>query len=287
MAAVENLPSSPGGPARTWDEKNAAALQGGLEHCGRYDAGLAVLILFSEATFHAGGPHLIAKVEAFAHKAGVPAIVNADVQGRWSQTLGVRSQGVEPGWALISPRGAVTWRHEGRVNAETLGRALDNSLLESQDASPAAARTGLDVGSQVIIGLDPSYFDFIQSKCPPFLLSRGVTSNSIITFVQKIGSSSHAHLRQLSADYGQHGEKAPPVLVIVDHADANEAESLKNELGIDFVMIPDRAGLIADRLSVSTWPTTVTVDEGGTVSEITTGVRPPPDGHRRTLASAE
>ena len=229
---------------------------------------------------------MIAEVEAFTRQAAVPAIVNADVEGRWSQMLGVRSQGVQPGWALMSPQGAVTWRHEGPLNTETLGRALDSSLHQSQDASPAAARTGLDVGSQVIIGLDPSYFDFIQSKCPPFLFSRGVTSDSIITFVQKSGPSSHSHLRQLYADYGQYAQKEP-VLVIVDHADASEAELLKNDLGIDFVTIPDPAGLIADRLGVNTWPTTVTVNAGGIVSEIKTGVRPPPDGEYRTAASAE
>ena len=268
-----------------WDEETASALRAGLEHCGRYDAGLAVLILFNEAALQSGGPDLIAEVEAFARKAGVPAIVNADVHGGWSRALEVRSRGAEPGWALIGPQGGVTWRHEGRVSGETLGRALDTFLQPSQDVSPAAARIGLAVGTKVIIGLDPSYFDFLQSKCPPFLLSRGVTSNSVLTFVQRNASSSHAHLRQLYADYGQHGDKAPLIVVVVDRADANQAESLKNELGIDFVTIPDPAGLIADRLGVGTWPTTVTVDDGGIVSAIATGVRPPPGGHCQSPAA--
>ena len=59
--------------------------------------------------------------------------------------------------------------------------------------------------------------------------------------------------------------------VVVDGADAREVEALKNELGVDFIAIPDPAGRISGRLGVGTWPTTVTLDHMGTVSAIDVG----------------
>ena len=261
-----------------WHE-DASVLREGLERCGRYDAGLTVLILFGEGVLSAPGSRVIAEVEAVTRRAGIAAIVNADVHGSWSRALEVRASGEAPRWALISPRGAVTWRHEGHVSSDTLGSALDTFLHQSPDASPAArTRTSLEVGAQVIIGLDPSVF-FSQSKCPPFVLGRGTTTESVVTFVERSAPSSRTHLRQLYADYGQSPEKASFVVVVVDGADANEAESLKNELGIDFVMVGDPAGTIADRHGVDTWPTTITLDGASTVSAIRTGVRMRPDPH--------
>jgi len=62
-------------------------------------------------------------------------------------------------------------------------------------------------------------------------------------------------------------------VVVVDRATAREAEALKDASGVDFVAVPDLAGAIGDDIGVDTWPTTMTVDVTGTVSDVEIGVR--------------
>jgi hypothetical protein len=76
-------------------------------------------------------------------------------------------------------------------------------------------------------------------------------------------------------------------LVVVDGADEREAEALKNQLGFDFVTLPDRAGTITDRFGVMIWPTTVILDHAGTISGIETGVAAEPDDEMGHTEAAE
>ena len=94
-----------------------------------------------------------------------------------------------------------------------------------------------------------------------------------MTFVQKRSGATAMHLRRLAAQYGQQeDERAPAVVVVVDGADARESETLKNELGLDFTAIADPEGKITDRFGIDVWPTTITLDPSGIVSEVEVGV---------------
>jgi hypothetical protein len=196
------------------------------------------------------------------------------VHGGWSRAFDVEASGQEPAWALLSPQGTVTWRHRGRASGEILTAALDTHLYRSLDLKPERVRSGVEVGSQLRPGrLRPGLTDVIGSHCPP-LPDRGIVGKPhIVTFVQKDDASSRAHLGALYAEYGQRGGDAPLVVVVVDRATAREAEALKDAAGVDFVAVPDLAGAIGDDLGVGTWPTTMTVDGAGTVSEVEIGVR--------------
>ena len=79
----------------------------------------------------------------------VPLLVNEDVHGAWSRTLGMAERRGDGGWVLLSPKGAVTWRHEGRLSGEVLTGALDSHLHRSPDASPSPTRGSLEVGAKL------------------------------------------------------------------------------------------------------------------------------------------
>jgi hypothetical protein len=96
---------------------------------------------------------------------------------------------------------------------------------------------------------------------------------TVVTFVQKDSSASAIHLRRLAGRYGQEeGEQSSNVVVVIDRANPRETESLKNELGLDFVMLPDPTGKITDRFRVGVWPTTIKLDPRGVVSDVEIGL---------------
>src|SRR6266542_4100197 len=257
-----------------WDRETASTLKRGLEACGRYDAGLHLLVLFREGVLAARGPGLMRQVEEFARKLGIAVLVNEDVRSGWSRALELRTG--ELSWRLLSPDGAVAWTHEGQVAPERLTEALDNNLVPCPDPAPVAFGSGAEFDKPVTaIGVDPGFFEQ-ESHCSPIPLSRlGV--GTVVAFVQKGSASSEAQLRKLFDRNGQRDEGAPLLVVVVDGVDEREAEALKKELGLDFVAVPDPTGRITDQFGVRIWPTTMTLDRVGTISKIETGVALEPD----------
>lgn len=96
---------------------------------------------------------------------------------------------------------------------------------------------------------------------------------TVVTFVQKDSSASAIHLRRLAGQYGQEEvEQSSKIVVVIDRANPRETESLKNELGFDFVMLADPTGKITDRFRVGVWPTTIKLERHGIVLEVQIGV---------------
>jgi hypothetical protein len=266
---------------RQWDRETAATLMEGLERSRREDAGLKVVVLFREGSLETGRSDVAAEVEQLAQRLGAHVVVNEDVRGAWSSAFAIRSESGDQAWRLIAPRGGVTWTHDGRIHGEMLAKALDLCLIPSAAPKPAAIRTLVKPGMQLgATALHPGFSELIEAEnpCPPLHVSRTAYASSVVTFVQRASSSSHAQLRELARQFSEAGEDAPFVVVVIDGANAREVEALKNELGVDFAAIPDTSGAIANRFGVRTWPTTVTIDGTGTVSDVEVGHQNEPRG---------
>ncbi|MFZ0611484.1 MAG: TlpA disulfide reductase family protein [Desulfobacterales bacterium] len=257
-----------------WDGETASTLGEALEACRRYDAGLGVLVLFREGALEAGGPQLMAGIETHMRRLGVAAQVNEDVNGEWSRALELRGGSGEPGWAIISPDGAALWAHQGRISAPDLATALDTHLRRCRDLRPVEFRTAVAVGMQVTAkGLYSDLLDLLESPCPPLPLGHRGFGETVVTFVQKHSAASAIHLRKLAGQYGQLADGEGPVVVAVcDGSDPREAEALKSELGLDFVVVPDPTGKITDQFGIGVWPTTIKLDRSGIVSEVKIGM---------------
>ena len=257
-----------------WDGETAGILGEGLESCRRYDAGLAVLVLFREGALDAGGPRLVADVETHMRRLGVAAHVNEDVNGDWSRALELRTGPGEPGWAIIAPDGAALWTYQGRIAPQDLATALDTHLRRCRDLRPVEFRTAVAVGMQVSAkGLYSDLLDLLESPCPPLPLGYRGFGETVVTFIQKHSAASAIHLRKLAGQYGQQeDEQGPAVVVVVDAADPREAEALTNELGLDFVVVADPTGKFTDRFGIGVWPTTIKLDRAGIVTGIVSGM---------------
>jgi hypothetical protein len=266
---------------KRWDRETAATLMEGLERSRRDDAGLKVVVLFSEGSLGPGSSDVAAEVEHLSQRLGAHVVVNEDVHGAWSTAFALPHESGEQAWRLIAPRGGITWTHDGRIHGEILANALDHCLIPCAAPKPAMVRTMVRPGIQLAAtAFDPGLTERLtaENPCPPLNIGRAGYESSVVTFVQRASSSSQAQLRELARQMSEAGEDAPHMVVIVDGANAREVEALKNELGIDFAAIPDVSGTIADRFGIRTWPTTVTVDRNGTVSDVEVGHQDEPRG---------
>jgi hypothetical protein len=260
-----------------WAGETADALAAGLEACRRYDAGLAVLILFREGLLERGGVDLIEDIGKLGRKMGIATHVNEDVNGGWSKALDLGVGSGETGWAIISPEGIAVWSHLGRLHAHDLAAALDTHLRRCPDYRPVAHYPGIKTGAMIsAAALHPGFAelaDMFENPCPPIPLGRLGVSETVVTFVQKHSAASVLHLRKLASQYGKmEGEQTFVILAVLDGASQREAESFKNEFGLDVAAVADPEGKITDRFGVDVWPTTIKLDRAGIVSEVEIGM---------------
>lgn len=250
----------------TWSREIAETLAAGLRKCGRYDAGLNVLVLFGDGVLEARGAGFVEEIETLVRGLGVAAHVNEDVEGGWSRALQRRGGSGRTVWAIIAPDGTLTWSYEGRIAPDVLTSALDRHLRQSRDFAPVPYRPLVEVGARLsAMALSPTWREPTESPCPPIPLFGRFGEDTVITFVHKQSEASTTHLRRLTG-------AVPILLVVVDGADAREIETLRRDAGVDFVAIPDPTGAIGDRFEISMWPTTIMLDRAGTVVQVDFGV---------------
>jgi hypothetical protein len=255
-----------------WDEDTESSLISGLKMCGRFDAGLTLLVLFREGIAAASGADAIARVRRLATAVGLAALVQEDVRGRWADALDLRARAGEPAWRLIGPPGAVAWAHDGLVSGDRLGAALDRHLVRCPDASPAVVRAGVSVGDDASLVVTRDFSDLMVAPCPALPLGHA-GAGSVLVFVQNDSDSSRTRLRQLSGDFGE-SAGGPLVVVVVDGANAREAEALRTDLHADAVVLADPSGTMTDRFGITVWPTTIGLDPRGRVTAVATGAEP-------------
>jgi hypothetical protein len=254
-----------------WDREMAATLTEGVRACGRYDAGLSLLVLFRDGALEGGGRQAAAEIEEMARGLGIGVHVNEDVQGTWSRTLALGDEAVA-GWAMLSPQGTPVWTHRGPLSGGTLAGALDTHLRPTADASPSPVELNREVGD-LVSGhmLNPDLFDESEQHCPPPPYGIRGLGTATVTFVQKGSSASLAELKSLlAAGAGNEGAR-PVVIAVIDGADARDAAALQSELGSDVVAIADASGTVTDRFGVAVWPTTVALERDGTIAAIAPG----------------
>ena len=205
--------------------------------------------------------------------------MNEDVHGGWAKALDLRPGSGEPGWAIVTPDGLAAWTHHGRIGPHDLATALDTHLRRAPDLRPKPHRHAIEPGMRIgAMVVHPDYgdlVDMLEPDCPPAPLFLPNMDKTVLAFVQH-GGASGAHLRRLAAQLAPGEEdargSAPTLVVVVDGAAAHQADAFRREMGLDAVTIPDPKGQITDRFGIDVWPTTLTVDRRGVVTDVEIGV---------------
>lgn len=267
------------------DREAAISLRDGLANSRRRDAGLVILILFSDGRLMQHGSEWLAEFNQLASELEAPLVVNEDVHGSWSKALSLEASDGTVGaleWRLISPTGGVTWGHSGRIDAEDLALALDDYLFRSPAAIPAPSTRDLPLGMRL-----PSFafeadmngrLNDVEAMCPPPPFGR-LGIKTMITFVSKNSAASEAAIRKLSAEAGSEAEMFN--VVVFDGMTAEELENLPHLMPPGAMAIPDPDGTVSRRFGVRVWPSNVGVNEGGLVTGSHWGIENEPD---RTLS---
>ena len=254
-----------------WTEEDRAALRDGLVASQRRDAGLLVLALYRDGVLGRRGAELMRDLAAYGSELEAPLFVNEDVYGTWSKTLGVDLQGGSLEWRLVTPTGGISWAHRGRLTARDLATTLDGHLFRSVDPVPVAMENGIAAGARVSAwkgGLLADLVDYLTACPAPPVGVRGI--ESVVVFAQKNALLSEG----MSPVVGGHqsDDDTPRFrAIVVDGLEMREADAIRPRLPDDVVVIPDAHGLIAQRFGIRMWPTTVTVNPQGIVSDVFTG----------------
>lgn len=258
-----------------WNGDTAKVLRNALRAVDRRDSGLLVLILFREGAIASGGEALRADLDRLAEHSEAPIMANEDVHGDWAKAFALESHNRGLSWRLLSPGGGVTWMHNGELSPEDLSHALEQFLLPSAAPQMRTLESRVKVGMQLASqSLYPTYTDIVadmERRCPPMPLDRLGNLGTIVTFVERKSVASHIQLRELAARAAQSPGGAPVIVGIVDSVNDDEAERLREELGIEFTAIADPGGHIASRFGIRVWPTTVSINSLGVVSGIDVG----------------
>ena len=250
-----------------FDRATAETLDTGLQRCARFDAGLSLLVLFREGVLEAGRA-AAAPIEEIARKLGIAVNINEDVHGDWSRALG-RQHG--NAWAIVDPEGRLAWTHQGALEAATLSSALDTHLRLSSAAAPRTYAAHRLVGSQLAaIALLPDLSALVDAHCPPPPTGLRGPGRTRIAFLMQGSPASVAELKRLARQAAD-ATDGQTVVAIVDGAKAGDLETLKAEIGAEFVAIADHSGSVADRFGIDVWPTTLSVDNRGMVSDVAPG----------------
>lgn len=258
-----------------WNGDTARVLRDALRVCDREDSGLLVLILFREGAIASGGDALRADLDRLAQHAQAPIMANEDVNGGWAQAFALESHNRGVSWRLLSPGGGVTWMHNGELSSDALAVALDHFLLPSAPPQMRTLESRVSVGMQLASqSLYPTYAEGVaelERRCPPMPLDRLGNLGTIVAFVERTSVASHIQLRELAARAAQNPDGGPTIVGIVDSVNDDEAERLREELGVEFTAIADPGGHIASRFGIRVWPTTVSINTLGVVSGIDVG----------------
>lgn len=250
-----------------WDPGLISILAAGLKGCQRSGAGLLVVLLFEDGAFRNGGRELGAQLEAIEGRLGAPVMATEDIQQGWSIALGMPAQNKGPCWRLLRPDGVLAWVHDGRLKAADLTSALDKWLVRSKPALPGPVRPGVGIGDRVPIQLG-------GPLCPPVPLARPGSAGSRIIFVRQEHSSALGALKPAQGSLRVRKPRDLFVAAVVAGANTGDADRLQAELGVNFPVFPDPNGDLSRRAGVRLWPTTLTLDHLGRLSDFQMGVTP-------------
>lgn len=256
---------------RGWNPEIERTLHAGLEGTRRRDAGLLLLVLFPDGALSHGRPDFLRDIEEFGRHAGIHTVVSEDVRGGWNRAFALDAGSGEVAWRLLTPTGGVTWMGKGGLSPRELTEALNHHLRPSAQVQATPAQYAAAVGSRV--GIAALYTDPYEDDgdCPPLPVGRISVVPMVVAFVQGKSAASAATLRSLAARYGPDRDDHTEVIVVADGMNRDETARMKNELGFDFITMPDSRGEITDRFGVRAWPTTIRIEPGGLISAVRIG----------------
>ena len=264
-----------------WNREAGESLREGLANSTRRDAGMVVLVLFNDGKLMQQKSGWMTELEHLASELEAPLVVNEDVRGSWSTALGMEMHDGSANdlqWRLISPTGGVTWARNGSIEGQELARVLDDYLFKSPIPAAAQYTRGVTIGTRVsgsafasdVVGTWRGDLADVEATCPPPPFGRlGVQTSA--TFVSHKSFASDAALRKLASKTGSASDETFNTIV-VDGATAEEVEQMRRSLPEGVMAIADPDGAVSKRFGIRVWPSSLVINETGSVTKFESGM---------------
>jgi hypothetical protein len=196
-----------------------------------------------------------------------PGIIYAeDGDGMWKNRLGLKSAKA-PLTAILSPRGTVTWQGEGPPNADNLATALTKYLAPTGAIAISIPRLAVRVGQAALNFL----FEFSPGRDIPLTKIGG--QPVVLVFWKSSSRPSVDAVLDAQNKVGSSGV----VLAVNDGESAELVRSFAAENKWSAVAVSDPNREITSAYNITIWPTTVSLNEAGTITSIVYGY--PDDKH--------
>ena len=253
-----------------WDEAAATALRAGLARCRREDAGLLVVVLFRHGVLGRGGRALQGRLRKLGDGLPAPMMANEDIREAWTRLLAFPVQSDEPSWRLMAPDGTLRWSHDGTADAGLVAAVLEERLVPSAPAGTGRIGTDLAPGDRVPVAL-------VTRHCPPVPLGRAGFGGSTLVFVHKDSTGALAQLAGRHTGTTEAVEPAPYIAIVLEGANADEADALRAHWKLDMPVFADQDGALTRAAGVRFSPSTLILDERGRLARYTPGIDAGPD----------
>jgi len=221
-----------------------------LSESRRVDAATAILAILS--------------ADDIAKAKFTPGVTYADDRdGAWLRRFGVESA-QRPITLIVTPGGKVVWKETGDIDVAKLAEALRTSLVPVGKLKPMMRP------SAVRIGQKPPNFLFEYAAGQEVTMRKVEGRQIAIVFWRSDSKQSIEQVHRIDRIAGA-GKSQVLVLAINDGESAEVAKRVAGEQKLSATIVPDPSRKISLAYGVSSWPTTIWVDELGAARTIQLG----------------
>jgi peroxiredoxin len=184
--------------------------------------------------------------------------VAEDVEGGWSRTFGATAK---PALFVVDGRRECVWKAVGRVDHAAAAAAIRAHL------SPTPGPRFRPLPGKLAVGQRAPDVRFRDDQGNEQALHRLRGRRVVFTFWQAWSAPSLAELRRLSQLQGRGGS------VVAFHGGPPRKgfDDLRKQHGLTFPIVQDDEHRVARAFGVRCWPTTIEIDEDGTIDRIQLG----------------
>ena len=192
-----------------------------------------------------------------------PGVVYSEDHDGWAAALGVKSA-KRPITLVVNPRGRITWTHEGELHAEALAAGLAKHLVKNNPVRVTVPRLNLRIGQPA-----PNFlFQYSPGREMPLRKLAG--QSVVLVFWRSSANTSIQAVKDVQA-YAAKSKPAAFMLAVNDGDDAEVARAVAAESGITATLVTDPKRDISLAYGVNLWPTIVSLNPSGIVTEIRYG----------------
>ena len=190
-------------------------------------------------------------------------LLTDDPSGGWTSVFDVAQA---PATVLLGPDGQVRWRHEGKLDAKRLRKALEEHLERGGEVSWRMLR--LAVGASDAAPDAPLRLG--DGRELPLRRLRG--GSAVLSFWSSSSEPSVDQLRELSRALEAGAEPRPYVVGIGDGETPERVAEVAKRERLSFPLVADAERVVGRRYGVSCWPAVVQVGPEGRVEATDLGL---------------